>query len=249
MIRKISGEVIHGEKLGRKLGFPTANVSYSSSDIEDAVFHLNIIVDEKIYSGMGSHMVKKNVFEAHIFDFDLDIYGENIEIILLKKIRANRKFGSLDDLVKQIQADQELIKSQRLHVLTFGSFDHLHEGHGYYLQEARKYGNHLITIVASDKNITKIKNIDPKYRLKERVKALKDSGFSDEVIPGSDTDPMQWIELYKPHAICLGYDQRGPFVERLESEIDRLGLSTQIIRIPSHHPDRFKSSLLKNNLG
>jgi FAD synthase len=44
MIRKVSGEVIHGEKLGRELGFPTANISYTSRDIEDAVFHLNIIV-------------------------------------------------------------------------------------------------------------------------------------------------------------------------------------------------------------
>jgi FAD synthase len=52
MIHKILGEVIHGEKLGRKLGFPTANISYTSDDIEDAVFHLNIIVGGKKYRGM-----------------------------------------------------------------------------------------------------------------------------------------------------------------------------------------------------
>jgi len=126
MIHKISGEVIHWEKLGRKLGFPTANISYTKNDIEDAVFHLNIVIDEKIYRWMWSHMVKKNVFEAHIFDFDSDIYGKNIEIILLKKIRNNKKFWSLQELILQIQSDQEVIKSQELHTLTFGSFDHLH---------------------------------------------------------------------------------------------------------------------------
>jgi riboflavin kinase/FMN adenylyltransferase len=75
---------------------------------------------------MGSHMVSKKVFEAHIFDFDADIYGKNIEIILLKKVRNNRKFDSLDDLIAQIQADQDYIKSQKINTLTFGSFDHLH---------------------------------------------------------------------------------------------------------------------------
>jgi FAD synthase len=49
MIAKISREVIHGEKLGRKLGFPTANISYTREDIEDAVFHLNIVIDGEIH--------------------------------------------------------------------------------------------------------------------------------------------------------------------------------------------------------
>lgn len=245
MIRKISGEVIHGEKLGRELGFPTANISYTSRDIEDAVFHLNIIVWGKMYRGMWSHMVKKNVFEAHIFDFDTDIYWEIIKIILLKKIRANRKFWSLKELITQIKTDQETIKFQKLNVLTFGSFDHLHKWHEYYLGEAKKYGNYLLTVVASDKNISKIKNIDPKYTLAERVNTLENTGIPDEVISGSNENPMQWINIYKPHCICLGYDQRWPFVDMLESEIKKLGLDTQVIRIPSHHPEKFKSSLLK----
>ena len=245
MIAKISGEVIHGEKLGRKLGFPTANISYNREDIEDAVFHLNIVIDGEIHQWMGSHMVSKKVFEAHIFDFDADIYGKDIEIILLKKVRNNRKFDSLDDLIAQIQADQDYIKSQKINTLTFGSFDHLHPWHDYYLWEAKKYGNHLITIVASDKNISKIKNIAPKYPLEERVAALRALWISDEVVPGSNSYPMQWIEKYAPNSICLGYDQRGPFVDALESEIHKLWLDTQIIRVAAYHPEKFKSSLLK----
>jgi len=72
-------------------------------------------------------MKSKKVFEAHIFDFDKDIYGEKIEVILLKKIRDNKKFSSLKELIKQIQKDQKTILLQKLNILTFGSFDIVHE--------------------------------------------------------------------------------------------------------------------------
>jgi len=48
-MKNIIGDVIHGEKLGRELGFPTANISYSKNDIDDSVFHINIIIDGVIY--------------------------------------------------------------------------------------------------------------------------------------------------------------------------------------------------------
>ncbi len=245
MFKKISGEVIHGEKLWRQLGFPTANIAYNQDDIENAVFLLNIVIEWKIYSGMGSHMVKKWVFEANIFDFDMDIYGKNIEIILLKKIRDNRKFNSLDELVKQIEKDKITCKNLSLPVLTFGSFDLIHEGHKHYLFEAKKYGTHLSTIVASDENIKKIKWITTHYPLSQRVTMLKELHLSDEVIPGSNENPMKWIENIQPEIICLWYDQRGPFVDKLENEIQRLWLGTKVIRINAHKPEIFKSSLLK----
>lgn len=244
-MKKIEWIVIHGEKLWRKLGFPTANIAYDSGDISNSVFHINIIINDIVYKWMWSHMVWKKIFEAHIFDFDADIYGENIEVILLKKIRDNRKFNSLDELIAQINSDQKLIKSQKINILTFGSFDHIHQGHGYYLWQAKKYWNHLITIVASDENISKIKKQIPKYTLEERMKSLKELWISDEVLAGSNTHPMQWIQQYKPHSICLWYDQRWPFVDALESEIEKLWLDTEVIRISSHHPEKFKSSLLK----
>jgi len=102
-------------------------------------------------------MVKKKVFEAHIFNFDEDIYGEDIEVILLEKTRDNKKFESLDHLKKQISLDKQVIENRKVQVLTFGSFDFVHKGHEYYLFEAKKYGTHLSTIVAHDENIMKIK--------------------------------------------------------------------------------------------
>jgi riboflavin kinase/FMN adenylyltransferase len=75
---------------------------------------------------MGTYMPQKKVFEAHIFDFDADIYGQEIEVILLQKIRDNQKFASLEDLKAQIKKDQKEILSHTLNVLSFGSFDVVH---------------------------------------------------------------------------------------------------------------------------
>ncbi len=246
MYKQISWIVVHGEKLWRKLGFPTANMVCNRNDISDSVFHINIIIDGKIYRWMGSYMVKKWVFEAHIFNFDADIYGENIEVILLKKIRDNKKFTSLEELISQINTDKKTIMWETLNILTFGSFDVTHQWHKYYLQEALKYGNHLITIVASDNNIEKIKWRKAQHDISERIDFVKNLWVGCEVIAGSDNNPMQWLEKFTPATICLGYDQRWPFVERLESKLTELWLETKIIRIEPHHPEKFKSSILKN---
>lgn len=59
------------------------------------------------------------MFEVHIFDFDRDIYGEKIEIYVLKKIRENRRFESLEALAKQLHQDKKHIQELKLNVLTF----------------------------------------------------------------------------------------------------------------------------------
>jgi riboflavin kinase/FMN adenylyltransferase len=125
------GLVVDGDKLGRKLGYPTAN--------------LKITDDEKIHLGDGIYAVyvefpvpsfqfaetgnrqpatgnrfkgmmsigfrptvdgKKRVLEVNIFDFDKEIYGETIRVYVKKYLRAEIKFNNLDDLVKQIDQDK-----------------------------------------------------------------------------------------------------------------------------------------------
>lgn len=244
MIQKISGEVIHGNALGRTIWFPTANIAYEG-EISDSVFIINVILNSHIYSGIGSNMVRKWVFEAHIFDFDDDIYGETIEIILLKKIRDNIKLNSLEEIKEQISKDQELAQNTQLNVLTFGSFDLVHEGHKYYLGEAKKLWNNLLTIIATDKNIEKIKWTLPQHSQTERFNEVSDLWIADEVFMGSEDHPMTWVERFKPHIICLWYDQWGKFVDHLPDKISKLWLETQILRIAPYHPETYKSSILK----
>ncbi len=87
--------MIHGKALGRTIGFPTANISLSCSciDLPDATFGLSGIIDGESYYGIGVYRRDIELFEAHFFDFDRDIYGELIAIEPLLLIRENRKFS------------------------------------------------------------------------------------------------------------------------------------------------------------
>ncbi|MEQ8361445.1 MAG: bifunctional riboflavin kinase/FAD synthetase [Cyclobacteriaceae bacterium] len=111
----ISGRVIKGEKLGRVLGFPTANVDVDS--------HYKLIPAEGIYTVTVSHGSKRyggmlyigyrptvggtqRSIEVNIFDFDEDIYGESITINLMAPIRKDAHFDDLEALKKQLIVDK-----------------------------------------------------------------------------------------------------------------------------------------------
>lgn len=102
-----SGIVIHGKELGRTIGYPTANIALAPWLVEDGVYVLSVTVRDREYRGVGTYREDITLFEAHIFDFDADIYDETISISLLRKIRDNRKFDSFAELKKQIDRDAE----------------------------------------------------------------------------------------------------------------------------------------------
>jgi riboflavin kinase/FMN adenylyltransferase len=112
----LSGKVVKGKQLGRTLGYPTANI-YVVEDYKlipaDGVYAVLINYDNLIYQGVlniGKRPTiegKDRTIEVHIFDFDKDIYGENISISFVEKIRDEHKFESLDLLKAQIQIDAE----------------------------------------------------------------------------------------------------------------------------------------------
>jgi riboflavin kinase/FMN adenylyltransferase len=110
----IIGRVFHGDKRGRKLGFPTANVL-----LKRRVSPVSGVYVVKIDSVKGQYYGVANIgsrptivgvkqqLEVHIFDFCADIYGETIEVILLNKLRDEIKFASIERLTEQIQTDSE----------------------------------------------------------------------------------------------------------------------------------------------
>ena len=67
-------------------------------------------------------------------------------------------------------------------VLTFGTFDRLHPGHEHYLREAKKYGDHLVTIVARDSTVFRVKGKNPIHDEQIRLANLQLTGWSDEVV-------------------------------------------------------------------
>jgi len=114
----ISGKVFHGDKNGRKLGFPTANVLLKRRvSPVSGVYVVKVKHNEIEYFGVANIGCRPTLagvrqqLEVHIFDFNQTIYGQHIEVIMLKKLRAERKFDSLDALTQQIKIDSEQAKS------------------------------------------------------------------------------------------------------------------------------------------
>ncbi|MDD3793681.1 MAG: riboflavin kinase [Candidatus Gracilibacteria bacterium] len=247
MIKNIKGVVVKGNQIGRTIGFPTANIILEKDTIEDGTYKINVIIDGKIYRGAGSANNTKALFESFIFDFNESIYDREIEIIILEKIRENRKFDDLEKLKNQINYDTKKIKEKNNYILTFGTFDLVHEGHRYFLSEAKKYGDILVTILATDKNIEKFKGKKPLYSIEERISHIKELQISDIVSTGDEENPLKWIDMYLPRVICLGYDQKG-FSQDLENYLKENNLDIEIIRIEPYKKEIYKSSLLKEKI-
>ena len=108
----IFGKVVHGKKMGRKIGFPTANIIPENSlAIKNGVYVSKLKLAEKIHYGI-TNIGKKPTFgensiniETWIFDFKKDIYGQNLEVIPLHQIRSEKKFSDVSVLKQQIDSD------------------------------------------------------------------------------------------------------------------------------------------------
>ena len=113
------GIVVHGNARGRTIGYPTANLAPLDRVIlpADGVYVVDVEHNGKIYRGMAS--VGKNVtfegdelrFEANLFDFAKEIYGDTIRIIWLDKIRDMVKFDGIEELVGQLKSDEEVARN------------------------------------------------------------------------------------------------------------------------------------------
>lgn len=113
------GIVVHGNARGRTIGYPTANLAPLDRVIlpADGVYVVDVEHNGKIYRGMAS--VGKNVtfegdelrFEANLFDFAKEIYGDTIRIIWLDKIRDMVKFDGIEELVAQLKSDEEVARN------------------------------------------------------------------------------------------------------------------------------------------
>ena len=119
------GKVVYGEKRGKKLGFPTANITPGTPlAIKNGVYISKIKLEEKIYYGI-TNIGKRPTFgenlvniETWIFEFDGDIYGKNLEVIPLRNLRPEKKFSNIKELKKQIDLDtltaKNYLKEQKI---------------------------------------------------------------------------------------------------------------------------------------
>lgn len=133
-------------------------------------------------------------------------------------------------------------------ILTFGTFDHFHAGHEYYLAEAYKKApdpKQLIVIIARDQTVEKVKGFKPTDNEQTRKLNVAKSSFVTTTILGDLDNPYAILSQINPDLICLGYDQSA-FITDLPQKLQELNLNPEIIRIPAYHPEKYKSSIIKN---
>ena len=116
----LSGEVVKGDGLGSKIGYPTANL-YIENEMKlipaDGVYAVSVLLADKEYKAMmniglrptvqATTAAPKRKIEIHIFEFDQDIYGKQIRVNLIARIRDEVKFDSLESLAAQLEKDKE----------------------------------------------------------------------------------------------------------------------------------------------
>lgn len=110
----LSGRVIKGEGRGKKIGFPTANLGYSKELIipSKGVYITKVKIKDMIYNSVtniGNNPTFNSGYdvhvESHLLNFTHDIYGEEIKVSFIKKLRDEKKFPSVNELIDQIQMD------------------------------------------------------------------------------------------------------------------------------------------------
>jgi len=110
----IVGTVIHGQQLGRTLGVPTANIALEPSNrLAHGIYAVDVFVDGARYGGVASFGTRPTIddgpplLETFLFDFAGDLYGREIEVAFVSRIRGEQRFDSLDALVAEMNRDKE----------------------------------------------------------------------------------------------------------------------------------------------
>jgi riboflavin kinase/FMN adenylyltransferase len=110
----ILGTVVRGDDLGKKIGFPTANLSAHNEQFpSNGVYFAEANLDGVVYPGVVnlgyrptvSSGITGRVLEIHLLDFKRDIYGKDLEVRFIRYLRPEKKFENIDALVRQIEAD------------------------------------------------------------------------------------------------------------------------------------------------
>ena len=107
-----SGEVVHGDKRGRELGFPTANIKLDPScGLKHGIYAVRVGIGDKRHDGVASFGVRPMfddgapLLEVYLFDFDGDLYGNALDVAFIGWIRPEQKLADIAALKRQMAAD------------------------------------------------------------------------------------------------------------------------------------------------
>lgn len=122
-VAEIRGVVEHGRRLGRELGFPTANLAVDEAlAAEDGVYASLVEVGGVRYRAMSNLGRNPSVggqprhLETHLFGFEGSLYGREVRVVLLRKVRDERRFDTVEELRAQIARDKEQIMNLKMNL-------------------------------------------------------------------------------------------------------------------------------------
>lgn len=122
-VAEIRGVVEHGRRLGRELGFPTANLAVDEAlAAEDGVYASLVEVGGVRYRAMSNLGRNPSVggqprhLETHLFGFEGSLYGREVRVVLLRKVRDERRFDTVEELRAQIARDKEQILNLKMNL-------------------------------------------------------------------------------------------------------------------------------------
>ena len=123
----VSGEVLHGEKRGRDLGFPTANIRLDPScALKHGIYAVRVSVDGTLYDGVASFGRRPTfdngapLLESYLFDFTGDLYGRMLDVAFIGWIRPEHKFADIEDLKRQMDTDS--VRAREILARSGGAF-------------------------------------------------------------------------------------------------------------------------------
>ena len=133
------------------------------------------------------------------------------------------------------------------HVLAFGAFDPLHEGHRFFLEQASGLGDYLTVVVASDAQIASLKHHDPYQEQTHRMNVVRELPFVDEVVLGDDSiGSYEVLSRIDFAVLAVGYDQR-PDDATIADILKGVGKDkVRLVRLDSFEPGLYKSSNMKS---
>lgn len=119
----LKGIVVNGRKIGRTIGYPTANIKISDElklIPESGVYAVKVLVQGRLYKGMLNIGKRPTVsrsnkvfIEVYLVDFKQDIYNEDIEVIFCRRLRAETKFKNLESLTQQLREDERVVREMK----------------------------------------------------------------------------------------------------------------------------------------
>ena len=115
-------------------------------------------------------------------------------------------------------------------VMATGTFDLLHMGHIYYLKEAKKLGDTLVVVVATDSTVRKLKH-EPVTPQEIRLNLIRELKIVDDAYLGHEDDMYTIVEEIRPDVIALGYDQIYDEAT-IKKELKKRGLAAKVVRLP-----------------